>query len=66
MMQIGDQHRCQCKHCGKELFPAQITIFPAPTPPACDHEWAGLSVWSSTSGDHGSRRCMKCGCYQQW
>lgn len=50
----GDPHICQCKHCGRLLNPPQINFQPAPTPPECQHEWAGVSTWSATDGEHGS------------
>jgi hypothetical protein len=66
MMQVGDQHQCQCKHCGKLFNPPLVTFVPAPIPPNCDHIWTGLSTWDSSGGQHGSRRCTKCGIYEQW
>lgn len=61
-------HQCQCRHCGKYMHSSGVLfqIIPAPQPPPCEHEWAGVSVWQSSSGTHGSRRCIKCALYQQW
>jgi hypothetical protein len=66
MMQVADSHICQCQHCGKRMAVTSITFTPSPLPPECQHEWAGVSIWKATDGDHGSRRCLKCGQYQQW
>ena len=66
MMQTGDVHICQCKHCGKLLNPPSVTFVPAPEPAKCEHLWTGLSTWSSTTGQHGSRRCATCSLYEQW
>lgn len=64
---VVDQHQCQCKHCGKMMWPAMaFYITPVPEPPACAHEWRGISIWSGTDGEHGSRKCVNCGLYQQW
>ena len=63
---MSDSHVCQCKHCGRFMIVHTINLQPAPTPPACEHEWDGRSVWSGTDGQHGSRQCIKCNLYQQW
>lgn len=61
-----DQHRCQCKHCGREMWAPTVYFTPVPYPPPCEHNWQGVSVWKATNGEHGSRRCAKCGLYEQW
>jgi len=63
---MSDPHVCQCKYCGRQLNPPMVYMVPAPTPPSCEHEWKGTGVWQSTTGDHGSRICIKCQLYQQW
>ena len=66
-MNTANDHVCRCQYCGRELRPPEIMFVPAPLPPPCEHEWMGLSSWQSTdSQDHGSRRCIKCHCYQSW
>jgi len=62
----NDQHVCQCKHCGRDFNPATVYFVPSPQPPQCEHEWRGISMWSASDGEHGSRRCAKCHIYEQW
>lgn len=63
---VGDVHQCQCKHCGKLFQQTFLTFVPSPMPKECEHLWEDLSTWSSTTGPHGSRRCSRCGLYEQW